>query len=91
MNGSVVTAKIAGIESTAKIRSVNSTSSSTTNSGVAMRRPFSRTKNLSPRKSAVTGMSRLNHFTTGLRSGWICSSRFTIILMPVRIRNPPNT
>ena len=35
MNGSVVIAKIAGIESTAKIRSVISTRTSTRNSGVA--------------------------------------------------------
>ena len=35
MNGSVVIAKMAGIESTAKIRSVISTSTSTRNSGVA--------------------------------------------------------
>ena len=35
INGSVVIAKIAGIESTAKIRSENSTSTSTKNSGVA--------------------------------------------------------
>ena len=35
MNGSVVIAKIAGIESTAKMRSETSTSTSTRNSGVA--------------------------------------------------------
>jgi hypothetical protein len=49
MNRSVVTAKIAGIESTANVRSENPTSSSTTNSGVARRTPFSRTKNWSAR------------------------------------------
>ena len=46
MKGSVVTAKIAGIESTAKTRSVLSTISSTSNSGVAISLPASRTKNL---------------------------------------------
>ena len=91
MKGSLVTAKMAGIESTAKIRSVNSTSSSTTNRGVAMRMPFSRTKNLSARYSLVTGIQRLNSRTTGLRSGWISSSFLKIILMPVRIRNAPKT
>jgi hypothetical protein len=39
-NGSVVIAKIAGIESTAKIRSVNSTRSSARNSGVARSAPL---------------------------------------------------
>ncbi len=48
MNGSRVTAKIAGIESTAKIRSVNSTRTRTTNIGVASSRPLRRVKNLSP-------------------------------------------
>ena len=38
MNGSCVTAKIAGMESTANTRSVVSTSTSTTNSGVATSR-----------------------------------------------------
>jgi len=38
MNGSVVTAKIAGIESSAKITSVNSTSKSAVNRGVASQR-----------------------------------------------------
>ena len=39
MNGSLLTARTAGTESTAKTTSVASTSMSTTNSGVAMRRP----------------------------------------------------
>ena len=52
MNGSSVMAKIAGIESTAKIRSVVSMSTSTTKSGVATVRSgcptVSRTKNFWP-------------------------------------------
>ena len=42
MNGSRVTAKMAGIESTAKTTSVASTTTSTRSSGVASRWPFSR-------------------------------------------------
>ena len=42
MNGSLVTAKIAGIESTAKTRSVHSISTSTRSSGVATRLPSCR-------------------------------------------------
>jgi hypothetical protein len=48
MNGSVVIAKIAGIESTAKITSVMPTSAITSSSGVAMRTPFCTVKNFSP-------------------------------------------
>ena len=43
-----VTAKIAGIESTAKTTSVSSTTSRVRKSGVAVRRPFSRTKKSLP-------------------------------------------
>ena len=39
MNGSVVTAKTAGIESSANMMSVVSTATSTASSGVASRRP----------------------------------------------------
>ena len=48
-NGSRVMPKIAGIESMAKIRSVTSTSTSTSSSGVAKRRPFSIAKKCLPR------------------------------------------
>ncbi|CSS82069.1 Uncharacterised protein [Shigella sonnei] len=47
MNGSVVTAKIAGMLSTAKITSLNSTRISTSISGVAYSNPFLRTKKCS--------------------------------------------
>jgi hypothetical protein len=46
---SEVTAKIAGIESTAKITSVVSTTTSTASNGVARRLPASRTVNRCPR------------------------------------------
>ncbi|MNI94310.1 hypothetical protein D3C73_1523890 [compost metagenome] len=48
MNGSVVTAKIAGMLSTANIRSLASISTSTRNIGVAQRTPFCITKKRSP-------------------------------------------
>ena len=48
MKGSLVTAKIAGIESTAKIRSLISTQTSARKSGVARSWPFVRTKNAPP-------------------------------------------
>ena len=48
MNGSVVMAKMAGIESTAKMTSVNATIIITTNSGVYFLIPSSRTMKDSP-------------------------------------------
>ena len=47
-NGSVVTPRMAGIESTANTTSVSSIITSTRNSGVTMRRPASWTKKCSP-------------------------------------------
>ncbi len=47
-NGSSVTAKMAGIESTANTTSVTSTSTSTASSGVASRAPPRRTRNRWP-------------------------------------------
>ncbi|MNI96772.1 hypothetical protein D3C73_1552950 [compost metagenome] len=48
INGSVVTAKMAGMLSTANTTSVASITSSTTNMGVAYRSPPMRTKNDCP-------------------------------------------
>ena len=48
MNGSWVTAKIAGIESTAKMMSVVATTTKTATSGVAMRLPSSLVMSLTP-------------------------------------------
>ena len=62
-NGSVVTPKIAGMESIAKIRSVNSTRISTSSSGVAIRRPFSTVKKCLPLKSLDIGTTRRTAFT----------------------------
>ena len=54
MYGSFVTAKIAGIESSAKIRSVNSTINKTKNRVVISIFPFFLTKNWFPAKSGST-------------------------------------
>ena len=48
MNGSVVMAKIAGIESTAKTMSTMPVRRITRNNGVAMRTPLKTVKNFSP-------------------------------------------
>ncbi len=48
MNGSVVIAKIAGIESTANMMSTMPISTITTNSGVASFTPLTAVKNFSP-------------------------------------------
>ena len=54
-NVSWVTAKMAGIESTANTMSVNSTSTSTSSSGVATSAPLRRVKNFWPSYSSVIG------------------------------------
>ena len=58
MNGSVVTASTAGMESTAKITSAVSTTTSATSSGVASRRPPSLTTNRWPCSRSPTGSTR---------------------------------
>ncbi len=58
MKGSRVTARIAGIESTANTTSVSSTITSPTNSGVACRRPSMRTKKRARSSESVTGTKR---------------------------------
>ena len=67
--GLVVIAKIAGMESTAKTKSVVPTTTTTANSGVARSLPALRTKNFSPSKPGVTETSRRTRRRTGLRSG----------------------
>ncbi|MNY35923.1 hypothetical protein D3C86_1703650 [compost metagenome] len=47
-------AKMAGIESTANNKSVNSITATTTNKGVAILTPFSTVKNFSPSKFLLT-------------------------------------
>ena len=58
MNGSLDTASTAGTESRAKIRSVNSTTTSAAKSGVATRLAFCTVKNLWPSNSSVNGIKR---------------------------------
>ena len=60
MKGSVVTAKIAGMLSTAKMTSLNSIIINTSKSGVAMRLPFSMVKNFSPSNCWLVGMTFLS-------------------------------
>ena len=91
MNGSSVTAKIAGIESTANTMSVVSISTSTASSGVATRLPGSTTENRCPWYSGVIGTTRRNSFSTGFRSGCTSSSRCSAMRMPVSTRNAPKT
>ena len=64
MNGSVVTPKIAGIESSAKTRSVSSITISTRNSSVKRNRPSSRTMKRLEFVSALSGSERRASRTT---------------------------
>lgn len=90
-NGSVVTAKMAGMESTAKSTSVVSTTTRAASSGVASHRPPSRTKKRCPRYSGVMGTARRTNRNSGLRSGWTSASPWRAILMPVTTRKAPKT
>jgi len=90
MSGSLVSAKIAGTESTAKTMSLSSRKSSATSRGVAHRRPSRRTKKRCPCREGVTGTNRVNSLITGFLSGWISFSGAKNSLTPVRIRNAPN-
>ena len=58
MNGSWLTASTAGTLSTAKITSVNSTRTSTANSGVASRLPLTLVNRSAPSYSSVLGTTR---------------------------------
>ena len=91
MNGSSVIAKIAGMESTAKITSTMPIIRITTNSGVAIRTPSRTVKNFSPSNPGEMRIFRLIHFSTGLlpRSGSCPAAHH--ILMPVSSRNAPKT
>ena len=57
MNGSRVIARMAGMESMAKTRSVVPRAMRTRSRGVPVQRPFSRKTKWSPRKSGVIGMT----------------------------------
>ncbi len=74
INVSLEIASIAGIESTAKIKSVNSITNNTIKRGVATVRAFIFTKNLLPCISSVTGKNFLNMMTNGFLFGLSFSS-----------------
>ena len=69
-NVSVVTARIAGIESTAKITSVVSIMIRASSSGVASTRPPSRTRNRWPCSRSEAGRIRRRPRRTMVRCGW---------------------
>ena len=89
MNGFLVTAKMAGMESTANSKSVVSTINNTSASGVKAVRPRSTVKNFCPLNSVVTGRSlraaRMTRFFSG--SGGLSPTK--IILMPVNSKTAP--
>ena len=95
MNVSVVMAKIAGTESTAKTRSAMLITTSARNSGVASphRLPVVgsgwRTKKFWPCSSSVTRMWRRRKRTSGLLAMSGSLSGTSSILMPVAIRKAP--
>ena len=68
-----VTENTAGMESTAKIKSVVSTNNSAKASGVSAKRPLNRVKNFWPSKFCVTGKSFCARRSTRFFSGWTVS------------------
>jgi len=91
MNGSRVTAKMAGIESTAKMTSVTSTRISAMSSGVATRRPFSIVRKREPSNRDVDGITRRASRRTRPSSGRCRWLRWRKSLIPVTMRKAPNT
>ena len=90
-------AKIAGTESTAKIRSTNSTITKARNRGVAHTTGLPVcgwgrvTRNLLPTTSGVMRILRRKNFSTGLFAMSGIWSAMIHILMPVNTKNTPNT
>ena len=92
MNCSWLTASTAGTLSTAKIRSVSSTSTSTANSGVASRRPSILVNRRGPCSSGVLGTTRLTRRRNRLLPGSTgSSSPASSSRAAVNSRNAPNT
>ena len=92
INGSRVTAKIAGIESTAKKMSVVSITSKERNSGVIKRLPFSFKKNAWPSILVVIGKNYLASLTTVFWLKSCSSSSFEkSIFKAEKISKAPNT
>ena len=91
INGSVVTAKIAGILSTAKITSLSSTRISTSSSGVANSTPFLRVKKRSLSILSVIRRWLRIQRTSGLSPMPESSSFASAIFTPVNSRKAPKT
>ena len=100
MNGSLVTAKIAGTLSTAKTMSLTSIMHSATKSGVPTQRSAlapvpcgsracSFTRNCCPWSLGVSGIHRRRSLRMGFFSGSASRSGAKMILMPVKMRNAP--
>ena len=89
MNSSRLTARMAGIESTAKTTSVVSIRMRTANSGVARRTPLRRVNIFWPSYSVVDGTSLRTILSAGFRSGWTSASPWRAILTAVYRRNAP--
>ena len=91
MNCSRLTARMAGIESTANTTSLVSTTMSTANSGVASSLPACRTNRCWPLYSVVDGITLRTRLSTGLCSGWTSSSSWRSMRAAVISRSAPNT
>jgi len=89
MNGFCVTAKMAGMESSANTRSVVSTMINTSARVVSSVRRLMRTRNFSPCISSATGKIFRARRMTGFFSGSTPSSSVNSILTPVKTRNAP--
>ena len=86
-SGSLVMAKIAGTESTAKIMSLNSIAARATSSGVPCRTPFSITTNFWPSKRGVIGMKRRSSRRSGFFSGSIGFEGQKFVVMENGVRH----
>ncbi len=91
MYGSLVTAKMAGMESTAKITSVTSMRASAKKRGVASHLPFAFVKKWLPSRCGLAGTMRRRNLKTALFSGWSAAPPANRSFTPVRIRKAPKT
>ena len=89
MNDSWLTASTAGTLSTAKITSVNSTRTSTANSGVARRRPSIFVNRCGPSSFSVLGTTRLTKRMNLLSAGLYSSSPDSSMRTAVKIKKAP--
>ena len=87
-NGSRVTANTAGIESSAKIRSLISMTTSATRSGVAKSRPRWRTSRL---ELVVTGVIGIKRPTQLVQIAQLASTSLVSFSLPQSMRTAANT